>query len=119
LLALGLEAVALEVDRSPAGFDRVVVGRLAHMHAVCPLARAELGVIALRLDQRDVVGAAAGGGPAEHHDVVLPEADLADVIRAGRLEEDQVPAAGAGVLGGHQVQRYRGRSEGVRPIERE
>jgi hypothetical protein len=50
------------------------------------------------LVEADLVGPAVGVGLAELDAVVLPEADLADVVGAGRgLVEREVAAAGTGV----------------------
>src|SRR5690606_1935739 len=57
---------------------------------------AEVLVVPLGLDQGDLVCPACHGGPAELDPVVLPEADGADLVRAGHRAQYAMPAARAG-----------------------
>ncbi len=53
------------------------------------------GIDALPVEERYGVGPAGGGGKPQVEEVVLPEADGADVVRSRLLCEDKVAAAGA------------------------
>jgi len=66
-------------------------------------------IVALGLDERDLVRAARIERIAELHDIVLPEADGTDVVRAWSLVEHEVSATRAGILWsgqGHEISSY-------------
>lgn len=53
------------------------------------------------MDEGDLVRPAIHGGPPKLDGVILPEVDRVDGVRAGRLVQDETPAAGTGVAVAH------------------
>src|SRR5690606_20275081 len=92
-----LEGVPCQIDGAPGRGKRLVLGWRADEPAAVLIAGAEVLVVPLGLDQGDLVCPACHGGPAELDPVVLPEADGADLVRAGHRAQYAMPAVRAGV----------------------
>ncbi len=81
MVADGLEAVkGGGPERIPAWIEWFVFGGGSYVLEYARLLGAEGLVVALALDQRELVGAAGVVGPARLDEIVLPEADRADFI---------------------------------------
>ena len=80
----------------------------------------EIAEVPLSLKQRDVIRPGCRHEP-QLRDVVLPEADWADIVRAGRLLKHEVTATGAGVRAHSVVSFGRSRltTQAQRPPGRE
>jgi hypothetical protein len=87
-----LEGIAF-ANRPPLGIQRLVSGRRANITDEAFLTRAKPGEVALRGLERRHIRGSAELRPPKLHQVVLPEADEADVIGTRRVREDEVSAA--------------------------
>src|SRR5215470_14229484 len=108
------------VHHTPAGLSAVTGVRRSHewLHAL--LCGTEIAEVPLSLKQRDVIRPGCRHEP-QLRDVVLPEADWADIVRAGRLLKHEVTATGAGVRAHSVVSFGRSRltTQAQRPPGRE
>lgn len=90
-----LDGVATAVEQAPCGVYRLRGLCLPDVRKETFLDGSDPADSFLRFDQRLPVGATSEVRPAQLHDVVLPEADRADLVGAGSVTEHEVPAAGA------------------------
>src|SRR6188768_813310 len=84
------------LDRTPGWIERLFRGGGTHVTGEALLDRTELGHVLLGLAERDLVLPAGQRRPAELRQIVLPQADEANIVRARRFVEDQVPAGRTG-----------------------
>lgn len=73
--------------------ERLVWRRRPYVLSAMVVAGAERPVVLLGLDEGHGVGSASHRGPMELNAVVFPEADGTDLVGAGHLVEDEMPAA--------------------------
>src|SRR6478735_12217476 len=77
-------------DRAPRRVQRLVRRRRPHISGKALFDCAKLSDVFLSLDQRDLVLAAGQRRPAKLRQIVLPEADEANIVGAWGFVEDQV-----------------------------
>src|SRR6185369_1856277 len=89
------------LDRPPRRIERLLGGCRTNVAHETLFDRANFFDVLLSLEQRDLVLASAEGRPAELRQIILPQANETDVVRARPFIEDQVAAGGTGVAFSH------------------